>query len=90
MSGTEDPHLHVLFGTHIGTSALETIYCANFTLKFDSLDSLGRLSIVRSAAPANALFIYFLRTNHQPTANRGPRDPLLERVVEPAVHEKYE
>ena len=73
---------------HIGT-LLKTIDCANFTLKFDSLDSLGRLSIVRSAAPANA-FIHFLRTNHQPTAHRGPRDPLLARVVAPAVHEKYE
>ena len=75
---------------HIGT-LLKTIDCANFTLKFDSLDSLGRLSIVRSAAPADAnAFIHFLRT-HEPPAHSPPRpERPATRVVAPAVHEKYE
>ena len=83
--------IHIYFLAHRHFIAID---CANFTLKFDSLDSLGRLSIIRSAAPANAfIHIFFERndiTNHQPTAHRGPRDPLLARVVAPAVHEKYE
>ena len=71
---------------------IETIDCANFTLKFDSLDSLGRLSIVRSAAPANAfIHIFFERNDNEPPAHSPPRpERPATRVVAPAVHEKYE